>query len=309
MNKLDAYDSFKFMRYTYKSELDKAVHTLEGIVKGIAIDGIINSQEVNELRAWWKNNKIFVYRRPFIELFTVVENALSDNILDEEELKDIIWFCNNFKNDNIYFDVITSDIQRLQGILHGIMSDNLITQDEIIGLQQWIEENDHLVGNYPYDEINSVITAVLSDGIITEEENNLLKAVFGDFIYPASKSKINHKELSKIKQEMKISGVCAMCPEIRIENKIFCFTGVSSKTSRSKILNVVSSLKGTFTNSISKNTDYLIVGNNGNPCWAFSCYGRKIEAAVRLRKSGHKVMIVHENDFWDAINDLVSMST
>lgn len=31
--------------------------------------------------------------------------------------------------------------------------------------------------------------------------------------------------------------------------------------------------------------------------WAFSCYGRKVEKAVQLRKDGSQVIIVHENDF------------
>ncbi len=53
-----------------------------------------------------------------------------------------------------------------------------------------------------------------------------------------------------------------------------------------------------------KNTDYLIVGNAGNPCWAYSCYGRKIEQAVDLRKAGGKIKIVNEIDFWDVLEDL-----
>jgi len=33
-------------------------------------------------------------------------------------------------------------------------------------------------------------------------------------------------------------------------------------------------------------------------------YGRKVEKAIQLRKEGHKIILVHENDFWDAIEDL-----
>ena len=56
--------------------------------------------------------------------------------------------------------------------------------------------------------------------------------------------------------------------------------------------------------SVSTKTDYLVVGNAGNPCWAYACYGRKIEAAMNLRKEGGKVIIVNETDFWDVIDDL-----
>ena len=49
--------------------------------------------------------------------------------------------------------------------------------------------------------------------------------------------------------------------------------------------------------------DYLIVGADGNPCWAFACYGRKIEKAMELRKAGARIALVHESDFHDAVQD------
>jgi hypothetical protein len=55
-------------------------------------------------------------------------------------------------------------------------------------------------------------------------------------------------------------------------------------------------------NSVSRKTNYLIVGDDGNPCWAFACYGRKVEKAINLRKQGTQIIIVHENDFWREID-------
>jgi hypothetical protein len=36
--------------------------------------------------------------------------------------------------------------------------------------------------------------------------------------------------------------------------------------------------------------------------WAFACYGRKVERAYMMRREGHRVQIVSERDFWDAIH-------
>jgi len=299
------YDSLPFRRYTYKAELDKAIHTLEGILKGIAIDNIINQKEVDELKIWQNYYKCFENKHPFSELMPVVTIALADNILNNEELKDLLWLCSNLKTDNIYYDIITSDIQRLQGILHGILLDDIIAKDEIVGLQDWLEDNNHLTGIYPYDEINGVVTAVLKDGILSEDEKILLKLFFNDFIGYKISSKKDNKELSNIKKQMKISGICTVCPKIMIQERVFCFTGSSSRTTRNNIKNIIESLDGVFKNTVSKQIDYLVVGDNGSPCWAFSCYGRKVEMAVNLRKSGHRILIVHENDFWDCLEDYV----
>lgn len=51
----------------------------------------------------------------------------------------------------------------------------------------------------------------------------------------------------------------------------------------------------------SKKVDYLVIGAEGNPCWSYACYGRKVERAVELRKEGLRIMIVHERDFHDAL--------
>ena len=75
------------------------------------------------------------------------------------------------------------------------------------------------------------------------------------------------------------------------------------KAKRTDIAKQVERLGGVFIPNLSQKTDFLVVGAGGNPCWAFSCYGRKVEKAAELRKEGHSITIVHESDFWDAVQD------
>ena len=81
-------------------------------------------------------------------------------------MKDLLWLCSNITRENPYFDAVTADIQRLQGIIHGVTADGKIEKEELTRLQGWISENEHLSGCYPYDELNTVICAVLKDGLI-----------------------------------------------------------------------------------------------------------------------------------------------
>ncbi|NPV51730.1 MAG: NAD-dependent DNA ligase [Candidatus Methanofastidiosum sp.] len=303
----DNYDSLDYRKFTLaRSEFDKAIHTLDGILKGISIDGNINQQEIMELNFWCSKYSHYKYTHPFNELIPLISKSIEDHLLDEEELKDILWLCNRFKTDNIYFDIITSDIQRLHGILHGILSDNNIALDEIKALGRWLEENEHLVKTYPYDEIYSLIISVLSDNVLSDDEKKFLKLFFSEFVdINNCPTNIDLKEILQLKQNITINGICSVCPEITIVNNVFCFTGISSKTTRNTIADTIESLGGLYKNSVTKKTNYLIVGNEGNPCWSFSCYGRKVEAAVNLRKEGHQILIVHENDFWDVLDSLI----
>jgi len=291
-----------FRKYTLKAEVDKAIHTLEGLINGIALDGHINADEIAELENWFNLNHHLLNRQPFIEIVYLLKEALLDGIISDEERADILWMCNQFSTNSIYYNLVTSDIQRLHGIMHGIMADNRIELREVQMLDEWLSEREHLVTTYPYDELCSLVTVVLRDGSISPEEINMLKAFFSNFIDTRMSYNLNTIELQEIRQSINISGICAMCPQLIIPDNLFCFTGVSSKAKRSDIKAIVEAKGGKFKNTVVKNTTYLIVGNGGNPCWAFSCYGRKVEQAVNLRKAGYGILIVHENDFWDEIN-------
>ena len=45
-------DTRHYGRYTGPQRLDKALHTLEGLLKGIALDGAISVDEVQGVRKW-----------------------------------------------------------------------------------------------------------------------------------------------------------------------------------------------------------------------------------------------------------------
>jgi len=117
-------------------------------------------------------------------------------------------------------------------------------------------------------------------------------------------SNLNSIEIKELRKNINISGLCAIGPTITIPGNLFCFTGKSSKATRKAIADLIISHGGYYHDNVIKETSYLVVGDEGNPCWAFSCYGRKIEKAMNMRKEGHSIMIVHEIDFWDEIKAL-----
>lgn len=293
----------EYRKFTTPAELHKAVNTLKGIVAGITTDRKISEDEVNELSHWCLCHAHLIDRHPFNELIPLIQSVYEDGIITDSEAKDIVWLCNNFVSDADYYNLVTSSLQFLSGMIHGILSDNEISDEEIHMLKKWTTANDFLAGCYPFDEIESLLLSILEDGIITPEERDALKAYLSNFIDLKSSYNLNDYELSSLKEKYSISGICAACQEIDFDGNLFCFTGQSLKAKRKEIADLIISLGGKFNNNITNKTRYLIVGNDGNPCWAFSCYGRKVEDAVNRRKSGQLLTIVNEVDFWDAVED------
>ena len=299
----DRNELHRIRKYTRKMETDRAIHNLEGIMKGISADQKITQDELEELRSWIGHYYQFLDRHPFNELIPVVMGALDDNVLTDEETKDILWLAEKLTTENEFYDVLTSDVQRLHGMLHGILADNVVTDEEIQGLKRWLFDNEQLRGTYPFDELSSLVISILADGKVDDHERDMLTVFIGDFVDTAYESTIDRDRLGELKKTMTIGGGCAGDPEIEFNGRLFTFTGTSSKATRSDVAKIVSDNGGVFKDNVVKDTNYLVVGAEGNPCWAFACYGRKVEKAVAMRRVGLPIVIVNEIDFWDVAAD------
>lgn len=287
------------MKFTGRARMDKSINTLLGIIEGIGIDGVINSTEVDFLNLWLEDKVTVRHRHPFNELIPVIEEALSDGVLSEEERQDIVWLCERLTSDAAY-DAITVDLQRLHAVVGGIIADVNITEQELRGLSEWVQAHDHLRGCWPYDEIGALVTTVLADKVIDAGEHEMLFRYFSEFVAILDARTIT---AAPIEIEGTIGGVCAVCPEIEFRGRTFAFTGASTRYSRNELSDTVEKLGGKVASGPGKKVDYLIIGADGNPAWQFACYGRKIEKAVELRKAGVKIALIHEHDFHDAARD------
>lgn len=282
-----------------KAELQKALNTLHGIITGIAFDKSINIQEISELANWCNLQRDYIKQPPFNKIIPYVEEILANGELSRETYGNILGYCEQYADNLDSQDIETHDIQELHGIIHGILSDNVINSHEVKSLYHWLKDHKNLTGTYPYDEIYCVVCEVLEDWSVSEEETLRLKALLGNFVDTRNSMNISQVEIEHLQEKYAVDGICAREPEISIKGKTFCFTGTSSRAKRDEIAEMITERGGHFNNNVTKKTDFLIVGNEGNPCWMFNCYGRKVEKAVSLRKAGNRIMIVNELDFWD----------
>lgn len=295
-------DDQEYRQFTTPAELQKAVNTLSGMVAGLSSDNSISESEINELVHWCTLHENLRSRHPFSELLPIIYKALEDGEIEEEEQKDILWVCSNYTSNSKYYDIITSSIQFLNGFLQGSMADGELSDSEIAYLKAWLEDNQSLSGTYPYDELYSLTSSILEDNKITQEEREMLMAFASNLIEFKDSYNLVESDFVKLRETYSVQGICNSYPEISFKDKLFCFTGDFYKGTRDELIQEVEKLGGVLRSGVSKKTDYLVVGNGGNPCWAYSCYGRKIEEGMALRKNGAKLQIVSEDDFWSAVD-------
>jgi NAD-dependent DNA ligase len=300
---LDKEEIWKVQQLATKQNRDKAIHSLEGILNGIYIDKDINELEIKELSSWCDNHLEYINRNPFNEIIPRIHGIIDDGIVTDNEYRDLKWFIQTLTTKNEFYDVITSDIQRLQGVLHGILADNKISDAEINSLKEWLLDNEQLIGIYPFDELESLVIGITQDGKITNDERDYLLRFISDFVDTEKMINVDHERINKLKNDLTLNGVCTINPQIEFANSVFCFTGPSKKIKRKEFEVLIQNKGGLYKDSVLKNTKYLIIGSDSNPCWAYSCYGRKVETAMNMRREGVNINLIKEIDFWDCYEE------
>ena len=287
------------MHFTGRQRRDTALHVLHGLLDGVSLDGQINAKETRELKNWMIDNERIAEKDvAFRELSNALRSALAGSVLPGEEVAELKALCARAQSNSDFYDPITHAIQELHGLLHGIVADLVVTADELKGLRDWIEDGSELRRFWPITEIDSLITKVLADQHLEQSEQKLLLNFFSQFV---QSSELRRKMPKLEPSQLTVKGICAVDPDLSFPGKFFCFTGISSRGPRKLFADAVESNGGIFVDAIREDLNYLIIGDDGNPCWAFSCYGRKVERVVEMRRAGAPVQLVHERDFWDAL--------
>lgn len=271
----------------------RLAHELEGIIAGIAADGVIHPLEQQRLEAWIRANAEYRGVRPFSEIVSRLEVALSDGVLSLDECEDLLFVARKYTTVNPHFDALRTGVQVLLGLLTGITADRSVNEAEWEALSTWVDEWGHLAGIWPYDECNAIVTAALG-GTVLPTHVEQLRALASQF--PVAGSSPSGERIPPL-----VGGICAVDPSITFRDRTFVFTGESGRGTRDELAALVITLGGAEEPNVTRRSDYLVVCAAGSDAWAYSCYGRKVEKAYNQRRSGHHVLIVHERDFWDAL--------
>ncbi len=176
-------------------------------------------------------------------------------------------------------------INELLGLAKGIAADGVVNQREAEFLQRWLVANTAVKNNPVIATLLRRVNEMLEDNNLDDEEarellDTLHKFGGGDF------------ELGEIQKATRLH-FDDPPPSIDFQERRFCFTGTFAYGSRSDCSRTVESLGGTA-GSLTKATDYLVVGIYATDSWAHSSFGRKIQKAVQYREDGSGIAIVSE---------------
>lgn len=169
----------------------------------------------------------------------------------------------------------TLRLQTLQMILKSISADGVLTSEEVLVLEKWMLENQELEGNYPFDKVFRTVRQATQDGVLDAREKEELLDLFSRITDPVGQTEC---------------GCFAIC------GKVFCLTGEFKAGSRNQVEAYFVAQGGIAGKSVTKKTDYLIVGEFGSDMWSSGNYGSKVKKAMELQEKGCSIVIVKEGE-------------
>ena len=214
-NDIGNSEKFEFERVlldNLDSKLETNINTLYGIIKGINYDKKIDDKEIEKLKVWVEDNRIYKQYALFDRIILKLEEILNDNKITEYEKIELEKLVTSINNSKIYSES-TLSLQILNGILDGIVCDQKVNQKEIENLNAWLKQNDYLKDVYPYEKVLLEVSKVLEDRILTEEESNYILGIFNEILHP----EFNNDE------------------NIDFDGKTFCLTGEFKNATKQEI--------------------------------------------------------------------------
>jgi DNA polymerase-3 subunit epsilon len=170
----------------------------------------------------------------------------------------------------------TKQLLVLKVLLSAITADDELNENEVHSLQNWMDQNISLRGNFPFDKIFETVGGALADGVLENDELQAMLLLFEQITNP-------------------IDNAC-ICDCLDISGKTFCLTGEFEFGDRSAVEAALSQKGGIPVVSVTKKTDYIIVGSKGSDAWSNGNYGTKVKKALELQEKGLPVQIVKEQD-------------
>ena len=281
----------------YRSNRDKLLQSLLGIVDGILANGIITPDEVRYLNYWLEDANSLINCWLLKDMHRKALDLVERQAFDHSELahlkKCMLELLSNPRALEFDIDTVDADVEVLLGLCKGVTSDRVVDEREIKYLQYWLSGNPRVLSMWPASEIAPVIRGVLSDGVVTQKEAaevlEMLALVVG--------KPIDDGVTDGNATLLPIDASAAFVPA----GATVCVTGKFVHGPRDKVHKKLEAAGAIVATAVTKRLDYLVIGTLASRDWRHTTHGRKIEAVMNYRQHGAKTLIISESMLLQAI--------
>ena len=176
-------------------------------------------------------------------------------------------------------------VDELIGIARGLCADSQLNDSEVEFLEKWLAANVGITGHPVVATLYRRVSDIMADGVVDQDERLDLFSTLNAFSDTTF-------ELGEVMKPGTLP-LCSPPPLLSFVGKSYCFTGTFSFGGRNQCHEAVE-LRGATAGSLTRKTDFLVIGDYATESWKHSSFGHKIEKACDMRDSGIPISIVSE---------------
>ncbi|WP_151684789.1 BRCT domain-containing protein [Acinetobacter seifertii] len=281
-------------KYMEQAINDKEINVFLGFIEGLILDESIQTKEVEALQHWMESKPQVYCNYPFDFIVQSLTSILDKDGNVVSENKTIFLQVLKIFLSKKFYKKNTSDIQRLHGLIAGVVCDQTINKTELENLNQWMKDHDYLEEDIFFQELYALLRPVRTKADISDQDT--LK------ILSQIKKYVDIEKFGVLKSIVESEGNPDFYKgQLTLSKALYCFTGASSRFKKNDWKDLVKNNGAEFTDDMTTSVNYLVICNKGNKAWAHVSYGRKFEQAKKWQNQGHDIKIITEDDFVKAI--------
>jgi hypothetical protein len=253
-----------------------------GFLEGVAASGMIEDGEVSPLVQQCHEFALNISDPDALDFVQDFEAGL----LEHGSVVDAI----HYRAQTIDKACDKSSLNRFMGYCAGIACDDLIQLKEAIGIVEYAEQNPSILRDSSAAAIVFCCKDAVIDGMINEEESaeicEAITALVGDSYADTGISALGGVPV--------FSEGELPCTLHEMKGQVFVFTGNFEVTPRRIIEDQVTALNAKIAKSVTKKTDFVVVGAEAARDWVFTHKGLKLNKALKMHQDTGRPQFVSE---------------
>lgn len=184
------------------------------------------------------------------------------------------------------------DLSEMLGLAKGVLADGVVTEAEAELLRNWALRHPDATEQWPVNILKERLDRIFADGCVNEPERRDLSSLLESIVGGTAGVVVGEDAATELP-------IDRPPPALLWQGSVFVFTGKFALGPRRDCQRHVIGLGAKCEDTVTRRTNYLVVGTFGSRDWVHTPFGRKIEKAVKYRESGLRLAIVGE-EHWAA---------
>jgi len=183
-------------------------------------------------------------------------------------------------------------LAEMVGVVRAIVADGTVSADEATHLAAWTRENPEIAARWPANMLAMRLESIVRDGRVDARERAHLEAVLRQLAQnPGGMAFSLATDLPVDRPE----------PPVAFRSRTFVFAGEMAYGPRRACEREVADLGGTCERTVSRRTNYLVLGALSALEWGQEGFGAQVDEVAQLRARGARIAIVSEEHWANAL--------